>query len=294
MHVVGRVEVVVSATFCAVVSAVVSAAGAVPVLPPAGVVAGGVVGVVGVAGVGVGVGVVVGVVGGVLVWVVHRVVASVRSVLVLARSESAWRTVVSRAFWAAVIEAVEPAPECDEPVVPVVLPVPVLVLLLPVPVLAVPVLAVPVLPTVLAVLLLVVPVLPVPAAVVPVLPVPAAVVPVLPVPAAVVPVLLPVPDAAETWPDSAWAKVRSALATWLWADARAYFKDVLSSVARTWPAVTFWPMVTGTVATVPDTAKDTVAALDGSVVPVACRLCKTECEPALAVTYVGVVLREVA
>jgi hypothetical protein len=53
-------------------------------------------------------------------------------------------------------------------------------------------------------------------------------------------------------------------------------------------------MVTGTVATVPDTAKDTVAALDGSVVPVACRLCKTECEPALAVTYVGVVLREVA
>jgi hypothetical protein len=43
-------------------------------------------------------------------------------------------------------------------------------------------------------------------------------------------------------------------------------------------------MATGTVATVPDTAKDTVAALEGLVVPVACRVCKTECEPALAVT----------
>jgi hydrogenase maturation factor len=53
-------------------------------------------------------------------------------------------------------------------------------------------------------------------------------------------------------------------------------------------------MVTGTVATVPDTAKDTVAALEGAVVPVACRLWKTECTPALAVTYVGAVLWEVA
>jgi hypothetical protein len=53
-------------------------------------------------------------------------------------------------------------------------------------------------------------------------------------------------------------------------------------------------MVTGTVATIPETAKDTVAALEGSVVPVACRVCKTECEPALAVTYVGEVPREVA
>ena len=68
----------------------------------------------------------------------------------------------------------------------------------------------------------------------------------------------------------------------------------MSKVARTWPAVTFWPIVTGTVATVPDTAKDTVAALEGSVVPVARRLCKTECGPAAAVTYVGVVPRDVA
>ena len=68
----------------------------------------------------------------------------------------------------------------------------------------------------------------------------------------------------------------------------------MSKVARTWPAVTFWPIVTGTVAMVPDTAKDTVAALEGSVVPVACRLCETECWPAIAVTYVGVVFCELA
>jgi hypothetical protein len=43
-------------------------------------------------------------------------------------------------------------------------------------------------------------------------------------------------------------------------------------------------MVTGTVATVPVTAKDTVAALEGSVVPVACSVAMTECEPAAAVT----------
>jgi hypothetical protein len=165
--------------------------------------------------------------------------------LVLASSESALRTVASRALWAAVIAAVEPVPECDEPVGPVVVPV-------PVP----PVLVVPV-----------------------AVPVPAA-----PVVVPVVVVLLPVPDAAETWPDSAWAKVRLALATWPWAVASAYFSEVVSKVARISPAVTFWPMVTGTVATVPVTAKDTVAALEGSVVPVACSVCMTECEPAAAVT----------
>ena len=74
------------------------------------------------------------------------------------------------------------------------------------------------------------------------------------------------------------------MATCPWAVARAYFKAVLSKVASTWPAGTLSPMATGTVATVPDTAKDTVAALEGLVVPVACRVCKTECEPALAVT----------
>ena len=79
-----------------------------------------------------------------------------------------------------------------------------------------------------------------------------------------------VPVAAETCPDRAWLKVSSALATWFCAVARAYFRDVVSKVARTWPAVTLSPMVTGTVATIPETAKDTVAALEGCVVPVAC------------------------
>jgi hypothetical protein len=203
--------------------------------------------------------------------------------LVLARRASAWRTVASSVFWAAVIGAVEPEPECDEPLPPVVAPVPPLA---PVPVLLVLVLPVPALVLVLPVPVLVVLVLAVPVlAVAPPAPVEPPALVELPVP--VPPVLLPAPDAAETWPDSAWTRVRLALATWPWAVARAYFKAVLSKVARTCPALTFWPMVTGTVATVPDTAKDTVAALEGSVVPVACRLCRTECAPALAVTYAG-------
>src|ERR1035437_102453 len=98
--------------------------------------------------VGVPVGVVggvgVGVVGGVGVWLEHSGVVMARSVLVLARRESAWRTVASKTFWAAVIGAVEPVPECDdEPVelaVPVVPPVLVLlVLLLAVPAVVPPV-----------------------------------------------------------------------------------------------------------------------------------------------------------
>jgi hypothetical protein len=120
------------------------------------------------------------------------------------------------------------------------------------------------------------------------------VVPLPPAAPPVMPVLLPVPDAAETWPDSAWASVSSALAICPWAVARAYFKEVVSNVARTWPAVTLSPMATGTLATIPDTAKDTVAALEGSVVPVVCSACMTGCEPALAVTYVGTVPRDVA
>jgi hypothetical protein len=181
------------------------------------------------------------------------------------------------------IEAVEPEPACDEPedwTAPVVLPD----LLVPPPVL-------PVFPDVAPLLPVPVPVLP---AAVPVLPVPvelAVPVPVLP---ADVPAAPPVPDAAETWPDSAWVRVRLALATCPWAVARAYFREVASKVARTCPAVTFWPMVTGTVATIPETAKDTVAALDGSVVPVACSVCTTGCEPTLAVTYVGAVPWDVA
>jgi len=229
------------------------------------------VGVMVEVGVGVVVGVGVGVLVGVGVCLEHSVVADARSALVLAREESTRRTVVSRSLWAAVIGAVEPEPECDEPedlVVPVALPVPV-----PLPVL----------------LLAVLVVLPVPVALVLLL-----VVPVVLVLLLVVPVVLPMPDAVETWPDSAWARVSSALATCSWVVARAYFREVVSKVARTWPAVTLSPMATGTLATIPDTAKDTVAALEGSVVPVACSACVTGCEPTLAVTYVGAVPLEVA
>ena len=137
------------------------------------------------------------------------------------------------------IEAVEPEPECDEPedlpapVVPPGAPVPPPVPpvfpdvgpLMPVPApvfaAAVPVLLVPV--------ELAVPALPAPVE----LGVP---VPVLP---ADVPAAPPVPEAAETWPASAWVRVRLALATCPWAVARAYFKAVVSKVARTCPAVTF-------------------------------------------------------
>ncbi len=158
--------------------------------------------------------------------------------------------------------------------------------MLPVAVLPVAVLPVAVLP---------VAVLPVAVLPVAVLPFVALAVLVVPLPAApFVPVLVPVPEAAETWPDSAWVRVSSALATWPWADARAYFREVVSKVARTWPAVTLSPIATGTVATIPDVAKDTVAALEGSVVPVACNVCTTGYEPTLAVTYVGAVPRDVA
>jgi hypothetical protein len=253
---------------------------------PLGVVVGGVV-VGGVVVGGLDARVVVGAVvwllagdGGGLVWAEHTVVARARSALVVVRSESAWRTVARRSFWAAVMEAVEPEPACDEPgdLLPVaVLPVAVLpVAVLPVAVLPVAVLPVAVLP---------VAVLPFVALAVLVVPLPAA---------AFVPVLVPVPEAAETWPDSAWVRVSSALATWPWADARAYFREVVSKVARTWPAVTLSPIATGTVATIPDVAKDTVAALEGSVVPVACNVCTTGYEPTLAVTYVGAVPRDVA
>jgi len=184
------------------------------------------------------------------------------------------------------IEAVEPGPECEEPEDP---PAPATLTDLLVPPAVLPLLAdvATVLPVPEPVLAVDVPKLPAPDALAaPVLPAPAALaVPLLPVPDELpvpladlpedVPAALLVPEAADTWPDSAWVRVRLALATWPWAVAKAYFKAVVSKVARTCPAVTFWPMVTGTVATFPDTAKDTVAALDGSVVPVACSVCTT-------------------
>ena len=127
-------------------------------------------------------------------WLEQSVVAEARSVLVLARRESAWCTVASRSLWAAVIEAAAPLPVCDAPgdLVAVVLA--------------------PVVPGLLGVVL-VLPVVPVPP--VPVPPVPA---PLLPVAAVlglllVAPLVLPVVVAAETWPDSAWLRVSSALAT---------------------------------------------------------------------------------
>jgi hypothetical protein len=182
-----------------------------------------------------------------------------------------------------VIEAAKP--ECEDPDDLVVVVLPVVVLL--------PVVAPPEAPLI--------PALPVAVPLVPLLlPVPVLLALLLAVP--LVPVLLALPappavpaaDAVETWPFSAWVNVRLAVATCSWAVAMANCKAVLSKVARTWPAVTFSPMVTGTVETVPDTAKDTVAALEGSVVPVDCRVCKTECEPALAVTYVVAAPRVVA
>src|ERR1039458_9925991 len=103
MHVAGRPPaVVVSETFCMVARLMVRAAGVVAVFPAVG--AGD--------GVGGGVGVEVGVgVGRGLFWLEQSVVAEARSVLVLARRESAWCTVASRSLCAAVIEAAAPRPE---------------------------------------------------------------------------------------------------------------------------------------------------------------------------------------
>jgi hypothetical protein len=199
MHVVGcPPAVVVSETFCMVARLVVKAAGVVAVFPAVGAGAGVRVGLWVVAGVGVGVGVDVGVgvgvdvgvgVGRGLFWLEQSVVAEARSVLVLARRESAWCTAASRSLWAAVIEAVAPLPVWDAPgdLVAVVL-APVVPGLLLVRVLP----AVPVVPVVR----------------VPVVPVAAVLGLVL-----VVPLVLPVVVAAETWPDSAWLRVSSALAT---------------------------------------------------------------------------------
>jgi hypothetical protein len=217
--------------------------------------------------VGVGVALLVGAGVEVLVGLAQAVVAKARSALALARAESVWRTVARTRFCAAVTAGVEPAPEGDEPdlvvaallVVPAPLPVPALV----------------VVPALLPVAVL--------------LPVAA----LLPVPALLV-LLLAVPDAAETWPDCACSSVSLALATFCFAAARADFRDVLSKVARTWPVVTLSPMATGTVATTPDTANETVAAVEGCVVPVVCSVCTTGWEPTLDATYVGAVLRELA
>ena len=183
-----------------------------------------------------------------MVWLRQIVVAVARSVLALARAESLWLTVASRRFWAAATAAVELEPEFVEPedlAVPVVPPVPAVVLALVAADVLLPV--------------------------------------VLPVPALLVLPLVAV-DVAETWPDCACTRVSSVLATCAWAVARAYFNEVASKVARTWPLVTLSPKCTGTVATVPDTAKDTVAEVEGSVVPVACRVCTTGCGPTAAVT----------
>src|ERR1035437_5846952 len=139
MHVVGcPPAVVVSETFCMVARLVVRAAGVVAVFPAVGAGAGGRVGLGGGAGGGVGGGVGVGVAAGVgvgfgvgvgvdvgvgvgvdvgvgvgrgLFWLEQSVVAEARSVLVLARRESAWCTVASRSLWAGVIEAAAPLPK---------------------------------------------------------------------------------------------------------------------------------------------------------------------------------------
>jgi hypothetical protein len=207
-------------------------------------------------------------------WLEHRVVAKARSVLVVDNAESTLRTVANRSFWAVVMEAADPEAACDEPEepgVPVLLPVPVVVLLSAVPV---------------VVLLLAVPVVAMLSAVPVVLPVLVLVL--------AASVAAPELDPAEIWPDFACARVSSALATCPWAVAREDFREVVSKVARTWPAVTLSPMATGTVVTTPDTAKDTVAALVGCVVPVACSVWTTGYELTLAVTYAGALSRELA
>src|ERR1019366_8908095 len=99
---------------------VVRAAGVVAVFPAVGAGSGLRVGLGVAAGVGVDVGVGVGVdvgvgVGRGLFWLEQSVVAEARSVLVLARRESAWCTAASRSLWAAVIEDAAPLLECDAP-----------------------------------------------------------------------------------------------------------------------------------------------------------------------------------
>ena len=71
-------------------------------------------------------------------------------------------------------------------------------------------------------------------------------------------------EAPSVWSvDScAWSRARSA-----WAWARAADREVRSMVASGWPAVTFWPVVTSTAVTRPETPKSRLAWLAGSTVP---------------------------
>ena len=69
---------------------------------------------------------------------------------------------------------------------------------------------------------------------------------------------------------SAWSVANldwsDATVAWTWAAVAA--SEVGSMVARVWPAVTVWPVVTLTAVTRPLTANDRLAWLAGSMVPV--------------------------
>jgi hypothetical protein len=56
-------------------------------------------------------------------------------------------------------------------------------------------------------------------------------------------------------PDSSWLSLASAVAKLAWASETCSCRDVVLSVAKVWPAVTCWPAVTLTEATVPPTWK---------------------------------------
>ena len=87
---------------------------------------------------------------------------------------------------------------------------------------------------------------------------------------------------------SAEASVAWAEASVAWVEVTLVARGVVSSDARTWPAVTAWPTLTPTVPTVPDTLKLRPAWLTGVIVPTESRVASTVPVPTTAVRYDGV------
>ena len=92
---------------------------------------------------------------------------------------------------------------------------------------------------------------------------------------------------AANWVAVPPALVSAACLAWSVASAAAAcatvaFSAAESTVASTWPAVTFCPAVTATLVTRPDTAKFSASCTAGSMVPVELRLCRIV--PVLAAT----------
>ena len=71
----------------------------------------------------------------------------------------------------------------------------------------------------------------------------------------------------EDSPDSSWLSLAWAVARVPWASETCCCREVVSRVASDWPALTCWPTVTSTPATVPATWNDAWAWLTGSTVP---------------------------